>query len=108
MRRITMLFTVAAMMALIMAVSAGPASADDWDHGSNRWDQNELWDNNGCWEWSRVFEEWQYECDDGFWWDRDHKDFNIFVKDFDRRDKKFDRHDKNRHKNDGRNWDWRD
>ena len=90
------LMILVAMLALIMAVSVGPASADDWDHG--------------CWEWSRVFEEWQWECDDGFWWDRDHKDFAIFVKDFDRHDKKFDRHhDKNRHdKNHGDKWDWRD
>src|SRR5829696_10021674 len=40
---------------------------DDFDRvGTTFWD-----DDDHCWEWSRVFEEWQWECDDGSWWERD-------------------------------------
>jgi hypothetical protein len=84
------MLTVGAVMAVIMAISAGPASADDWDHGFSRWDHND-----GCWEWSWVFERWKYECDDGFWWDRDR------YHDWDRWDRNrhhdWDRRDRNRH-----------
>jgi hypothetical protein len=104
------MLTVGAVMAVIMAISAGPASADDWDHGFNSWHHND-----GCWEWSWVFERWKYECDDRFWWDRHHNDFGnrhhnvfydddddedfvVFRNDFDRHDNRFDRHRKHRNR----------
>jgi hypothetical protein len=105
MRRILLLLSAAAMMAVMLAVSAGPASADDWGgwkkDGWDRWDKphGKFW--HGCWEWSWVFERWKWDCD--------HKDFDKDRhKDFDK-----DRHkdfDKDRHKDRDKKkwWDWRD
>jgi hypothetical protein len=107
------MLTVGAVMAVIMAMAAGPASADDWDHGDS-W-KGDRWNHDGCWEWSWVFERWKYECDDRFWGDRHHNDFGrhhndffddddddedfvVFANDFDRHDKKFDRHRKHRNR----------
>ena len=55
---------------------------DDFDRvGTTFWDD----DDDHCWEWSRVFEEWQWECDDGFWWERDRvHDLNRWERDGDR------------------------
>ena len=96
------MLTVGAVMAVIMAVSAGPASADDWDHGWNSWDHH------GCWKWSWVFEEWKWDCDHEFWWERERvHDLNWWDHNRDRNWWDHNR-DRNRHKNDGRRWHWRD
>jgi hypothetical protein len=78
MRRITMLFTVAAMMAVLLSISAGPASARVIFHGDNdndgrKSDRN----NNGSFIVSNGND----------WWDDDDDDFDFFGNhgfDFDR------------------------
>ena len=94
------------MMAVMIAVSAGPASADDWgDWKKDRWDP---WDHHGkfwhgCWKWSWVFERWKWDCDH-----KDFKDHDKFRFDHDKDHDKFRfDHDKDKDHKDKR-WDWRD
>jgi hypothetical protein len=84
-RRIDMmkkkLTILAAMMLVMMLVLASPAVVDK-DRHNDRFDDNDRSHGNvvnnvddddldwryrggyeGCWEWSSVFEEWQWDCD---------------------------------------------
>ncbi len=70
-RRIDMMkkLTILAMV-LVMVALASPAMADndrhnnrfDDDRHNNRFDDDDRF-HGSCWEWSSVFEEWQWDCD---------------------------------------------
>ena len=66
MRRITILFTVAAMMAVLLSISAGPASAlvIGGDNDGRKFDNND----NGLF----------IVSNDNDWWDDDDDDFDFF------------------------------
>ena len=79
--------TILAAMVLVMLALASPAMADNDRHNdrfdedrrshgnvTNKVDDDHDWrsgsswgwnwgDHEGCWEWSSVFEEWQWDCD---------------------------------------------
>src|SRR5918998_1261 len=75
MRRITILFTVAAMMAVLLSISAGPASARVIFHGDN---DGRNFDNNN---------RGSFIVSNGNdWWDDDDDDFDFFGDRFNNRD----------------------
>ena len=77
MRRITMLFTVAAMMAVLLSISAGPASARVIFHDNDNDGRQFGSKDNGLF----------IVSNDNDWWDDDDDDFDFFGNrgfDFDR------------------------
>ena len=59
------LVVLLATMAMLLVAFAAPAVADN-DRHDNRWFDIRLNDDHHedyCWAYSRVFEEWQWECD---------------------------------------------
>jgi hypothetical protein len=90
-RKLKLLGVLLAMMAVVVSSTASPALARHWDYYDDPWGQCG-W--NEVWEWSYVFERWDFE---GYEYD-----CHRYWSDFDRWD---DDDHRNWDDDDHRNWD---
>ena len=69
MRKLKLLAALLAMMTVIVSSSVSPAMADHWDYYEDPWGECGWVE---VWEWSVVFEEWDFEdyeygCHEDYW-----------------------------------------